>query len=156
MTSPAAARQAYYRWMKNSKSLARSALPLGMAVLMAVAAVAAHAAGRVNAGKWESIMVTDGDSRVISFCLGADQAAALNADAKAGRDYAEKKSGGHCSVTAYDVKGDTVSYSLSCGNRTISDITHFHGDTSDGTKTTTADGTKVITQIKSTRLGACP
>jgi len=138
--------------MNNRKRVASTLFP-GLLIL---SAPFAHAADRVNAGKWESTMVTDGDAHTVSFCLGAEQAAALNAGAKAGRDYAGKKSGKNCTVQTYDVAGDTVKYSLLCGPRTISDVTHFHGDSSEGTKTVTLDGKSITTQLKSKRLGACP
>lgn len=138
--------------MNNRKHLASHLLP----GLLVVLAPFAHAADRVNAGKWESTMVTDGDTRKVSYCLSAEQAAAINADAKAGRGYAEKKSGKACTLQAYDAAGDTVKYSLLCGKITISDITHYHGDSSEGTKTTTIDGKSISTQVKSKRVGACP
>jgi hypothetical protein len=122
-----------------------------------VVAGPALAGDRVNSGNWESVMVTDGESRKIVFCLKPDQAAALNADSKTGRDFAEKKSGGRCTVKDYQATRDTVSYTLSCGTHTLTDVTHYHGDTSDGVKTATEAGKPTITtEVKSRRLGACP
>ena len=138
--------------MRTSPKLLRRAV----LVAAGLAASGAYASERVTAGKWESKMVTDGETRTIAFCLDAEQATALNADSKAGRDFAARKAGDRCSVKAYEARGDTVSYTLVCGARTISDLTHYHGDTSEAVKTTTVEGKATTTTLKSRRLGACP
>ena len=119
----------------------------------------ATAADRMASGKWEAVMTTDGDTRTVSFCISAAEAASINGDSTTGRDFAEqkaKKSGSPCVIKAYDIKADTVSYTLSCGPRTITDSTSFHGDTSEGVKTIVNAGTTVTTRVKSRRIGACP
>lgn len=121
--------------------------------ILALATVAA--AERIAGGKWQSAMTTDGDARTVTFCISAEEAASINGDSKTGRAFAEKKSGGRCAITSYEIKGDTVSYSLTCGTRTISDTTAFHGETSEGTKTTTSEGKAVTMRLKSRRIGAC-
>jgi len=124
-----------------------------------VMATTATAADRIAGGKWEAAMTTDGDTRTVTFCISAAEAASINGDSKAGRDFAEqkaKKSGSPCVIKAYDIKADTVSYTLSCGARTITDTTTFHGDTSEGVKTVVNAGTTVTTRLKSKRIGACP
>jgi len=79
----------------------------------------AQAGDRIAGGKWEAAMTTDGETRTVSFCVSAAEAAAINGDSKSGREFAEKKAGGRCAISAYEIKGDTVSYSLACGDRTI-------------------------------------
>jgi len=101
-------------------------------------------------------MVSDGDSHTIVFCLTQEQAAALNGDSKAGRADAIKRAGKRCTVKSWEASGDTVSYELVCGDRTISDTTRYHGETSEGVKTITFEGKKSSTTITSKRLGACP
>ena len=123
---------------------------------LTLAASVALAAPRINAGNWEATMVTDGETRKLTFCLSAEEAAALNADSKSGQEFAAKKAGARCSVKTYEANSDTVSYTLVCGNRTITDVTRYRGDTSEGVKTVTADGKTSETRIKSRRLGACP
>ena len=118
----------------------------------------ATAADRIASGQWEAAMTTDGDTRILNFCINAAEAASINGDSKTGRDFAEqkaKKSGSPCVIKAYDVQADTVSYTLSCGQRVISDSTTFHGDTSVGVKTVISAGTTVTTQVRSKRIGAC-
>ena len=119
----------------------------------------ATAADRIAGGQWEAAMTTDGDSRTVTFCISAAEAASINGDSKSGREFAEqkaKKSGSPCVIKAYDIKADTVSYTLSCGQRVITDRTTFHGDTSEGVKNVISAGTTVTTQVRSRRIGACP
>ncbi len=68
---------------------------------------------------------------------------------------AEKKAEGRCTVKSFTAAGSTVEYALACGERTIRSKTVFHGDTSEGTLTTTMDGKAVTTEVKARRLGAC-
>ena len=58
-------------------------------------------------------------------------------------------------IKSYDIKGDTVSYTLACGDRAITDTTTFHGETSEGVKTVTLDGKTVTTRFKSKCVSAC-
>jgi hypothetical protein len=113
------------------------------------------AAERITSGKWESTMVTDGDTRTITYCISAAEAASINGDSKSGREFAEKKAGGRCAISAYEIKGATVSYTLVCGTRTITDRTAFHGETSEGTKTVAGEGETVTSTLKSRRVGPC-
>lgn len=101
-------------------------------------------------------MTTDGATRTVSYCISPAEAASINGDSRTGRDFATKKAGSNCTIKSYDIKGDTVSYSLVCGSRTIADTTIFHGETSDGVKTVTNDGATVKTLLKSRRVGNCP
>lgn len=124
-------------------------------LLPALISPSAEAAERLVAGKWESAMTTDSVTKTLTFCISAEEAATTNGDSKTARAIMEKKSGGLCTINSYEIKGDTVSYSLTCGTRTISDTTVFHGETSEGTKTTTNEGKSVTTRLKSRRIGAC-
>ena len=100
-------------------------------------------------------MTTDGETRNVSYCVTHADATAINGDTNTGRESAEKKSGGRCKVISYEAKGDVVSYSLLCGERTITDKTTYHGDTSEGTKTVTFEGKTTTTTLKSKRVGPC-
>ena len=128
---------------------------------LALAATTPLLAGeRMSSGQWESVMTTDGAARTLKFCIDAAEAASNNGDSKTGRDFAEmkaKKAGGRCTVEAYDIKGDVVSYSLLCGDRTIKSTQMYHGNVSEGVVSTTVQGgATTITQLKSRRLGDCP
>lgn len=118
----------------------------------------ATAADRIASGQWEAAMTTDGATQTVTFCISAAEAVSINGDSKTGREFAEqktKKSGSLCVIKAYDIKAGTVSYTLSCGQRVITDSTSFHGDTSEGVKTVISAGTTVTTQLRSRRVGAC-
>ncbi len=110
------------------------------------------------AGKWELTLTGDGGSRTFSQCMTPDQANEANGDTKTAREFAEKKAKGRCTIKSYDIQGDTVKYSLACGDRTIDSTTTYRGgNTSEGVlKTTTADGKVDTKAVKAHRVGACP
>ena len=125
----------------------------------ALAIPVAGAADRIVSGKWEAAMTTDGATRTVSYCVDAEEAASINGDSRSGREFAEKKAkkaGSSCTITSYEIRGDTGSYSLACGSRTITDKTIYHGETSEGVKTVTNEGKTVTTSLKSRRVGTCP
>ena len=114
------------------------------------------AAERVQAGQWESVMTTNGETKTVKYCMSAAKAASFNGDARAGRDYTEKESGGRCAIKTFDFKGEKISYLLVCGDRTIESVQTLRGDTTEGSTTTTVAGqAPSITTIKSRRLGNC-
>jgi hypothetical protein len=128
-------------------------------VLPFLAAPPAEAADRIASGKWESAMTTDGEAKTVTYCISQAEATSINGDSKTGRDYAEKKAektGSRCTIKSYDLKGDTGSYVLNCGSRTITDTTVYHGETSEGVKTVANEGKTITTRLKSRRVGACP
>lgn len=112
---------------------------------------------RVVSGEWEYTTTTEGEpeSEKVTACLSADEAASMNGDAKTGRAFFEKKNHGRCTITKFELKGNTMSYALSCGARSIENTVTFHGETSEGvTIARGPDGTDT-THIKARRLGAC-
>jgi len=115
-----------------------------------------YAADRMEPGQWEFSMTTDGSTRTLTQCVTADKANEVNGDTQSARSHAEKNSNGRCEIKSFGVDGNKVSYSLSCGGRQIDSVTTYHGDTSEGSMTTTGEGQSVTTQIKARRLGACP
>jgi hypothetical protein len=114
------------------------------------------AAERMAAGKWEFVMTTDGHAHTMSQCITAEKASQFNGDSKYGREQAEKDAKGRCTINTYEIAGDTVSYSMTCGATQIDSVTTFHGDTSDGSLVSTSAGKSFKTQVKARRLGACP
>jgi hypothetical protein len=121
-----------------------------------LAASSLQAGDRMQPGEWEFTLTTDGSSHTAAHCVTLVDASEMNGDTKSGREAAERKANGRCTIQSYAIQGDTVSYSLSCGNRSIDSTTTYHGDTSDGSLTTTVQGAKaVVTHVKARRLGAC-
>jgi hypothetical protein len=128
-------------------------------LLPVLATPAASAADRIVSGKWEAAMTTDGTTNTVSYCVSPAEATSINGDSKTGREFAEKKAqkaGSSCAFKSYEIKGNTGSYSLACGSRTITDTTTYHGETSEGVKTVTNEGKTVTTRVKSRRVGMCP
>jgi hypothetical protein len=127
-------------------------------LLPVLATPAASAADRIVSGKWEAAMTTDGATRTVSFCVSPEEATSINGDSRTGREFAEKKaqkSGSSCVFKSYEIKGDTGSYSLTCGTRTITDSTIYHGETSESVKTVANEGKTVTTRVKSRHVGMC-
>jgi hypothetical protein len=152
---PVANNYAYDPSMISTLRLLQTAFFAAFPALLLTAS-SLQAADRLQPGQWEFTLTTDGSSHTAAHCVTAVDASEVNGDTKSGREAAEKKASGRCTVQSYGVEGDTVSYSLSCGNRTIDSTTTFHGDTSDGSLTTTVQGAKaVVTHVKARRLGAC-
>ena len=115
-----------------------------------------EAAERMERGQWEFAMTTDGSTRTFKQCITADKANEVNGDTQSARSFAEKHSNGRCTIKSYEVAGDNVAYSMSCGDRQIDSVTTYHGDTSEGSLVTTSDGKSVTAQVTAKRLGACP
>jgi len=119
-------------------------------------AIAAPAAERLVPGQWHFAMTTAGETRNLEQCITAAKAAEVNGDSKSGREAAEKNAKGRCSIDAYDIAGDEVSYTLACGDRVLRSVTTFKGDRSSGSLVTTANGKTTATAIVAQRVGACP
>lgn len=96
------------------------------------------------------------DPTKFGACMSEAEAASLNGDSPAARAYFEKKTPAMAkAIRSFDLKGDTLSYVIVVGDRTIESKTTFHGDTSETRKTTTGpQGVDTVT-IKSRRVGPC-
>jgi len=130
-----------------------------LAFLLGLSAATLQAADRMALGQWEYTLTSEGSTHTVSHCVTQDEASAVNGSEKSAREAAEKNatrtSRGRCTVRSFGIKGDTVSYTLVCGDRTIESTATFHGDTSEGVLATTTGGKAIQTQVKARRLGAC-
>jgi hypothetical protein len=137
----------------------RTILFASLSCVIATVALPLHAADRLISGQYEFTATTDGKTQTLSRCFTPEEAKSVNGDAKAGREYAEKAGKGTCSITAYDVKGDTVSLSMACGDSVTTSRATYHGNTYDADTTTTftIDGKRIVraTHVKAKRVGAC-
>ncbi len=143
--------------MRATTIVKRTLLFTSICALLLAPTLSMRAAERMAAGQWEFTLTGNGESRTMKQCMTPDQANEMNGDTKTARGFAEKRAKGRCTIKSYDIQGNTVKYSLVCGDRTIDSSTTFTGDTSEGTLTTTTADGKVDTRIvKARRLGACP
>jgi hypothetical protein len=137
----------------------RTLLISSLSGLIATAALPLLAADRQTPGQYEFTVTTDGKTQASTQCVTPDDAKAVNADAKADREYAEKATKDTCSVTTYEVKGDTVSFTMACGDSVRTSSATYHGDTFDGdtTYTFTVQGKRMVrvAHIKAKRVGVC-
>jgi hypothetical protein len=135
----------------------RTLLSAAVCVILMAITLPLRAADRMAPGQWEFTLTGNGGSRTMNQCMTSDQANEMNGDARTARAFAEKRTAGRCTIKSYDIQGNTVKYSLVCGDRTIDSSTTFTGDTSEGMQTTTtADGKVDVRTVKARRLGACP
>jgi hypothetical protein len=125
--------------------------------LWLAAAPGAVAAERMVTGNWTFEMETAGqDSRTFTRCISAEEAQSVNGDAASARAYAEKAAGANCTVKDFVVDGDTLTYTLVCGETTISSKATYHGDTFEGVMISKNGSTEATTHLKAHRIGACP
>ncbi|MEO8217400.1 MAG: DUF3617 family protein [Acidobacteriota bacterium] len=124
------------------------------AVSLLFMAAAVHGANRVNAGMWETTMITStGTATPTKGCLSADQAAFINGDAEGLRKHVTEstaaKTKGRCAVKDVKVKDNQVTVTTACGKIENVITTTYSGDTYESVSTGGAT-------IKGRRLGACP
>ena len=130
---------------------------LAAVIALAMAAAPLSAADRVRTGQWEVTSTNNGRARTFKNCVRADEAAAANGDAKAGRAYNEKLLAGQCTFTDYKVEGNLVSSVMTCGKTTVRTTTTYHGDSYQSeSKTTTGGAPEVVSHVSAKRLGDCP
>ena len=127
------------------------------AIVLSLASASLFASPRVRAGQWEVTSTVNGKANVFKNCMGAEEAAAVNGDAKSGREYTEKLMAGQCKFTDYKVDGNVVTSSMTCGGSTIRTLTTYRGDTfSSDSKTKAGSAPEVSSHIDAKRLGDCP
>ena len=120
-----------------------------------IAATSLHAADRLQTGKWECKITTNGAAaHTITRCISPEEAASVNGDAKSARALAAKHARG-CVLQAYDIKGDTINIQMDCAGTILNNTTTYHGDTSLGTTKSTTAGKQTTTVVEAHRLGAC-
>ena len=138
----------------------RTILFASLSGLIASVALPMQAADRLTSGQYEFTTTTDGKTQTLAHCVTPEEARSVNGDAKAGREYAEKdlqRAG--CSITTYDIKGDTVSLTVACGDSVRTSRATYHGNTYDADTTTTftVDGKRIVraTHLEAKRVGVC-
>jgi hypothetical protein len=138
------------------KNMTRSTI-LAAVIALAMAAAPLSAADRLRTGQWEVTSTNNGRARTFKNCVRADEAAAANGDAKAGRAYTEKLLAGQCTFTDYKVEGNLVSSVMTCGKTTVRSTTTYHGDSYQSeSKTTIGGAPEVVSHVSAKRLGDCP
>jgi Protein of unknown function (DUF3617) len=133
----------------------RAVLLTSLSGLIAFAAPPLQAADRLTPGQYEYTSTIDGKTQTYTHCITPDDAKAVNFDAKAGRAFAEKAGEGVCTISAYDVTGDKVSYTMACSGSVSTSSGTYHGDSYEGDVTRTVRGITHNTHTKAKRVGAC-
>jgi uncharacterized protein DUF3617 len=123
--------------------------------LMSIANEPLRAADRLIPGEYQATVTAYGKTQTFTHCVTEAEARWVNADAKTGREYIEKALNGVCSMKAYEVTGDTVSYTMACGPNITRSKTTYHGDSFEGGSTSTFGTPDEITSRgKSKRTGS--
>jgi uncharacterized protein DUF3617 len=119
-----------------------------------IAATALHAADRMQVGKWEYKITTNGRSSTVTRCVSTEEAASVNGDTRSARASAAKTAK-NCVLNAYDVEGNTVTFRMDCGGTILDSTATYHGDSSVGVVKSTTAGKQSTTFVNARRLGAC-
>jgi hypothetical protein len=114
-----------------------------------------HAADRLTAGLYEGTAIVNGKDQPFSHCFTPDEAKNVNADAKAGRQYAEEAGKGACKVTDYDITGARISMTVVCGKSVTTSVGTYHGDAFESDATRKVGDSVLVIHTKAKRVGAC-
>ena len=120
-----------------------------------IAATSLRAADRMQPGNWESKITRSGQTITSTHCVTKKEASVVNGDTKSQRTHVEKSLKGACTIQAYDVTGNRVTYRMDCKGTLVESTFTYHGDTyEEVTKSTSKDAqTKMVKTGR--RLGAC-
>jgi hypothetical protein len=135
--------------------LKRAVFLTALSGLIIFAAPSLRAADRLPAGQYKLTITAAGTTQTMTLCLTPEDARNANADAKAGREFAKKASKGACTIKAYEVKGNKVTYTMACGNSVTTSTTTYHGDGYEKDTTTTVGKSTRTSHLTAKRVGAC-
>lgn len=121
----------------------------------ALAPLTAQAADRFLPGQYEFISTSNFETQAYTQCVTPEDVVSVNSDAAAGREHAEKASRGACTVKAWNVRGDMVSFTIACGETVSSSSAIYHGDSFEGDMTTTVGGVTRSVHTMAKRVGPC-
>ncbi len=136
----------------------RTTLPFLSALsLVALGSPPLQAAERMTAGEWQFDMTTSTGSHSSKQCVGKEAADGVNGSVASAREYAAKTAAkGNCTIGTFEVKGNTIMYTMACGKLSIKSEATYHGTSSEAVLTTTTGGKSSKTEVKARRLGPCP
>jgi len=137
----------------NASSLKRTALLLSLPFTL-IGASSLQAADRMQIGKWEYKITSNGKTSTATRCVSKEEAASVNGTAESARASATKNAKG-CALKVYDLKGNTITVKMDCGGTIIESTGTYLGDTSDAIVKSTTDGKQSTTLVKAHRIGAC-
>ena len=112
------------------------------------------AADRLVAGQYEMTSTIDGKTTTAKYCASPEIAKGTNGDAKSVRAYLES-SVKSCSIQAFDLTGDTISYSLTCAGHTTAFRAVYHGDHFESDMTSSVNGQSRTIHTTAKRVGVC-
>jgi len=146
------------RAMHHHLFMKRVAVVASLVGLLALCASPLQAADLVSPGEYEWTMKTNSDpARTVKTCMTPEMVKMFNGDSRSGREAADKANKGRCTIQAYEIAGNKVTYRITCGDKLMESTTTFHGDSSEGDLTTTQTTGGHVDHMHTTakRLGPC-
>jgi hypothetical protein len=126
-------------------------------VALAGASSGLYAAERMTPGQWELTSTTKGDTQVMKYCADPVTLAIANGDNKSGREALVKlHTQTRCTVVDFKADVSTLTYTLTCPDRTAHLAETYHGDRYEGVLKTKTASDEITSDYKARRLGACP
>jgi hypothetical protein len=128
-----------------------------LAAALTLTAAPLFAADRMMPGMWEFTSTANNETHTFKHCATPDETASVNGDAKSARANAAKRAAGHCTITDFNINGNTVTYAMVCDKTSVRSTTTYFGTTFESAlKTKTEGAAEVSTRVTAKRLGVCP
>jgi hypothetical protein len=125
-----------------------------LSVFLACAATTAFAGDRIVAGEYEVTSTRAGKTTTSSYCTTPEIAKGTNGNAQEVRSYLEN-SVKTCQISAFDLAGDTINYTMTCNGTTTTIHAVYHGDHFEGDMTNNHGGQTSVAHTTAKRTGAC-
>jgi hypothetical protein len=132
----------------------RFPLAFSLFVFIACAATTAFAGDRIVTGQYEVTSTRAGKTTTSSYCTTPEIAKGTNGNAQEVRSYLEN-SVKTCKISAFDLAGDTINYTMTCNGMTTTIHVVYHGDHFEGDMTNYHGGQASVAHTTAKRSGAC-
>jgi hypothetical protein len=132
----------------------RSALVFSLFVFIACVTTTAFAGDRIVAGEYEVTSTRAGKTTTSSYCTSPEIAKGTNGNAQEVRTYLEN-SVKTCKISAFDLAGDTINYTMTCNGMSTTIHVVYHGDHFESDMTNYHGGQASVAHTTAKRTGAC-
>ena len=127
------------------------------AIVLMLAAAPLSAADRMQPGMWEFTSTGNGETHTFKHCVTPEETGSVNGDTRSARANAARRAAGHCTITDFNINGNTVTYAMVCDKTSVRSTATYRGDTFEAAlKTKTEGAAEVATRVTAKRLGVCP
>ncbi len=109
---------------------------------------------RIVAGEYEVTSTRDGKTTTSSYCTTPEIAKGTNGNAQEVRSYLEN-SVKTCQISAFDLAGDTINYTMTCSGMKTTIHVVYYGDHFEGDMTNYHGDHASVAHTTAKRSGAC-